>query len=224
MHSGRISNLRIIWWLLNQISMSNEKTEYYSDYLYIDRLLSCQHPRSLTHKTVPAHDEMLFIYLVHQAFELWFKQVIWEIDYVREMLNKERINDNSEEMYYIVHRLQRVMSILRLINQHFEILDTMQPLDFLEFRNLLQPASGFQSKQFRLVEAKIGLKMQARHEPTHYKNAEIHKGGFNSSDFATIEQAENEPTLLGGLKNWLRRMPFLKDEMWVNTIYVYIRR
>ena len=77
------------------------KVEYYSDYLYIDKLLSCQHPRSLTDKTVPAHDEMLFI-IVHQAFELWFKQSIYEIDYVRDTLSKNNINDNSEEMFRIV--------------------------------------------------------------------------------------------------------------------------
>lgn len=190
-----------------------EKIEYYSDYLYINELLACQHPRSLTYKTVAAYDEMLFI-IVHQAFELWFKQTIYELDNVRETLKKDVISDNSEEMYRMTNRLERVIKILRLINQQFEVLDTMQPLDFLEFRNLLQPASGFQSKQFRLIEAKLGLKMSVRHNSQHYKNTDTHKGGFNQSDFEEIEKAETEPTLLEGLKKWLNRMPFLQNEMW----------
>ncbi|MEO6038050.1 MAG: tryptophan 2,3-dioxygenase family protein [Saprospiraceae bacterium] len=194
---------------------------YYSDYLHIDRLLSCQHPRSFnTEQTSPAHDEMLFI-IVHQAFELWFKQSIYEIDYVRATLSKNNINDNSEEMFRIVHRLQRVVSILRHANQQFEILETMQPLDFLEFRNLLTPASGFQSKQFRLIEAKLGLKMAVRHDQEHYKNTEKHKGGFSQEDFEEIENAENHITLLQGLKNWLARMPFLHHAYWEDYIPQY---
>lgn len=124
-------------------------------------------------------------------------------------------------MYRMVNRLNRVITIFRHVNSQFEILDTMQPLDFLDFRNLLNPASGFQSKQFRLIEAKLGLKMQVRHDSTHYKNTETHKGGFKVDDFDEIENAEKEITLLDGLKNWLNRMPFLETSLWSEYTPIY---
>lgn len=181
------------------------KPLYYSDYLELNKILDAQHPKSESVKE-PVHDEMLFI-IVHQAFELWFRQIIHELDYVREQL-QNKIDDNSETMALIVQRLQRVIKIFNVINQQFDILETMTPLDFLEFRNLLYPASGFQSRQFREIEAKIGLIMNKRHAPEEYKKF------FTGEDFIKVNAAETSHTIFEGLKGWLSRMPFLAEEYW----------
>ena len=128
----------------------------------------------------PAHDEMLFI-VIHQAFELWFKQIRFELDYVCTVFSKEHINDNSEDLNLVVHRLHRVVKILDLLNEQVGILDTMTPLDFLEFRNLLTPSSGFQSLQFRLIEAQLGLRVDQRHQAAYYKRTG--EGGLSTSRF-----------------------------------------
>ncbi|MFN9783927.1 MAG: tryptophan 2,3-dioxygenase family protein, partial [Sphingobacteriales bacterium] len=80
------------------------KELYYTDYLELDKILDAQHPQSDKPGNHPAHDEMLFI-VIHQAFELWFKQILFELDYVRKVFSKERINDNSEDMNLVLHRL-----------------------------------------------------------------------------------------------------------------------
>src|SRR6476660_1708329 len=140
-----------------------ERSMYYRDYLQLEKILDAQHPESFKDGNEPAHDEMLFI-IIHQAYELWFKQILFEIDFVLKVFKKPAIDDNSEDLNLVRHRLNRVNKILQLLNLQVGILDTMTPLDFLEFRNLLTPASGFQSLQFRLLEARLGLNMEHRHE------------------------------------------------------------
>ena len=184
---------------------------YYKDYLQLSGILGSQHPRSFEPGQEPAHDEMLFI-IIHQAFELWFKQVLFELDYVCSVFGKEKINDNSEDMNLALHRLKRVEKILGLLNQQVTILDTMTPMDFLEFRNLLTPASGFQSVQFRLLEARLGLEMDKRHHADYYKRT--NQGGFNQNDYDTINQVEHAPTLIKLINNWLERMPFFEMDHW----------
>ncbi len=193
--------------------MDTKKPLYYSEYLQLDKILDAQHPKSAVNGKDAAHEEMLFI-IVHQAFELWFKQVRHELCSIIESLHKERIDDNTDEMSVIVQRLYRVIKIIRLMNKQFEVLETMKPLNFLDFRNYLYPASGFQSKQFRIVEAMLGLKMQSRHMPEHYKNVCTHAGGFNQDDYAHITEAENDLSVLEGVKHWLARMPFFHPELW----------
>ncbi|MFY7900540.1 MAG: tryptophan 2,3-dioxygenase family protein, partial [Chitinophagaceae bacterium] len=141
---------------------------YYSDYLHLHKILDSQHPVSFEKENHSAHDEMLFI-IIHQAYELWFKQILYELDFVSSVFKKQLINDNSEDLNLVRHRLQRVIKILGLLNEQIGILDTMTPLDFLEFRNLLTPASGFQSVQFRLIESKLGLQLPNRHQADYYK-------------------------------------------------------
>jgi tryptophan 2,3-dioxygenase len=191
--------------------MEPKKPLYYSDYLQLEKILTAQHPKS-AEDGKEAHEEMLFI-IVHQAFELWFKQVRHELSSIIESLHKERIDDNTE-MSVIVQRLYRIIKIIHLMNEQFEVLETMKPLNFLDFRNYLYPASGFQSKQFRVVEAMLGLKMDYRHMPEHYKNVCTHKGGFGQDDYAEITKAEEGLSLLQGVKNWLSRMPFFHKELW----------
>ena len=184
---------------------------YYSNYLELDKIIGSQHPVSFQSGHIPAHDEMLFI-IIHQAYELWFKQILFELDYVIKIFSKDKINDNSEELNLIHHRLNRVIKIMELLNQQVQILDTMTPLDFLEFRNLLTPASGFQSLQFRLIEARLGLEMQNRHRYEYYKRT--NEGGFSQNDYTHINEAEAEKNLLHLVNQWLERMPFFEQSFW----------
>src|SRR4030095_11006380 len=123
-----------------------------------------------------------------QAYELWFKQILFELEYAADVFSKEKINDNSEDLNLVRHRLGRVIRILELLNQQVSILDTMTPLDFLEFRNLLIPSSGFQSAQFRLIEATLGLAMDSRHQHEYYKR--MGAGGFSQEDYNRINRRE----------------------------------
>src|SRR5215471_8097107 len=97
---------------------------YYSDYLHLDKITGSQEPVSFKPGNQPAHDEMLFI-IIHQAYELWFKQILFELDYILKVFKKDRINDNSEDLNLVLHRLRRVIKIVELLNQQVSILDTM---------------------------------------------------------------------------------------------------
>jgi tryptophan 2,3-dioxygenase len=154
---------------------------------------------------------MLFI-IIHQVYELWFKQILFELDLVRHIFIRGRINDNSGDLSKAVQKLKRIGKILELINQQVGVLETMTALDFLEFRNLLLPASGFQSKQFRLIEAKLGLKMEQRHKKKYYKSTR--RGSLSQSDLQEVDQAEGESTLKQLIVQWLERMPFFHEEYW----------
>ena len=187
-----------------------EKKMYYSDYLELDKILDAQHPESFKIDQ-PAHDEMLFI-IVHQAYELWFKQILFELEFVCNVFKKNKIDDNSEDLNLVRHRLRRIIRILELLNQQVGLMDTMTPLDFLEFRNLLTPSSGFQSLQFRLVEARLGLTMDLRHNHEYYKRT--NEGGFTRENLQKINDIEAEESLIQLINNWLERMPFFEDEFW----------
>ena len=186
-------------------------TQYYGDYLGIDRLLELQKPLSLRDGKVMAHDEMLFI-IIHQAYELWFKQILHEITACKEVLSQPAADDDGPDMNVVVHRLKRVVEIWKLLNHQVDVLETMTPLDFLEFRELLHGASGFQSKQFRKIEASLGLEMENRFRPDYYKHTQF--GGLNEKDFAEITAFEKQPSLLQMVENWLERMPFFEEEFW----------
>ena len=183
---------------------------YYSDYIELDKILNSQHPRSFE-SVEDGNDEMLFI-IIHQAYELWFKQIIFELDLARNIFIRGDINDNSADMSNVVHKLKRIGKILELINQQVGVLETMTALDFLEFRNVLLPASGFQSKQFRLIEAKLGLKMEQRYKTEYYKHTR--RGSLSESDLREVNQAESESTLKELIIEWLERMPYLDERYW----------
>jgi tryptophan 2,3-dioxygenase len=184
---------------------------YYGDYLHLENILGSQHPKSFEAGQVPAHDEMLFI-IIHQAYELWFKQILFELDFITGVFKKEKIDDNSEDLNLVRHRLQRVIQIMQLLIQQVHILDTMTPLDFLEFRNLLTPSSGFQSLQFRLVEATLGLELDKRHQKEYYKRT--NEGGFTATDYQSLNETEHKQTVLQLINRWLDRMPFFEPEYW----------
>jgi tryptophan 2,3-dioxygenase len=118
----------------------------YATYLKIDELLALQQPRSRG----PEHDEMLFI-VIHQVYELWFKELLHEFDRVRRLLE-------DDEPHRAQHTLKRILTILKVLVAQLDILETMTPLEFLSFRERLDAASGFQSDQFRQIEFVLGLK------------------------------------------------------------------
>jgi tryptophan 2,3-dioxygenase len=183
---------------------------YYSDYIELDKILNSQHPRSFE-SMEKGNDEMLFI-IIHQVYELWFKQILFELDLVRQIFIQDRINDNSDDLSKVVQKLKRIGKILELIDQQVSVLETMTALDFLEFRNVLLPASGFQSKQFRLIEAKLGLKMEQRYKKEYYKYTR--RGSLSEGDMQDVDQAESEPTLKELIVGWLERMPYLEEQYW----------
>ncbi len=184
---------------------------YYHSYLQLDQILNSQSPISFQAGNQPAHDEMLFI-VIHQAYELWFKQIIFELDYVMHVFDKPSIDDNSDELNLVRHRLERIIKVWQLLNQQIHMLDTMTPLDFLEFRNLLTPSSGFQSVQFRLIEAKLGLRLPQRHQSDYYKRT--NEGGLSQKDFETLNATEEDQNLLQLINNWLERIPFFENSFW----------
>src|SRR2546429_6029271 len=120
----------------------------YSSYLKIDDLLSLQQPRS----EGPEPDEMLFI-VIHQVYELWFKELLHEFDRVRRLLE-------DDEPHRAQHTLKRILTILKVMVAQLDILETMTPLEFFSFRQRLEAASGFQSDQFRQIEFLLGEKSE----------------------------------------------------------------
>jgi tryptophan 2,3-dioxygenase len=178
---------------------------YYQDYLQLDKILGAQEPES-DRQGQPAHDEMLFI-VIHQAYELWFRQLLFETESVISILGRPALNDNSPELQTIVHRLSRCATILKVLVHQMDIMETMTPMDFLDFRDKLRPASGFQSWQFKLLEAKLGLKYEHRYGQQYYLSQ------LRGPEIDRIRSAEKESSLLQLLNSWLERMPFPPAEM-----------
>ena len=184
---------------------------HYHEYLQLDKILNAQMRESEKAK-LPAHDEMLFI-IIHQSYELWFKQLHFEADSIVEIMAQPHLNDNSPELQTVVHRLNRVNTILQLLVQQIEVMETMTPMDFLEFRDMLRPASGFQSWQFKQLEAKLGLKFEHRHGKEYYT------AQLKPEHVELIKRAEAGPSLLYLLNLWLERMPFFREEaLWKDFI------
>jgi aminocarboxymuconate-semialdehyde decarboxylase len=153
----------------------------YSSYLKVPELLELQQPQS----SPPHHDEMLFI-LVHQTYELWFKELLHDLDAVVANLRSAGAAPQSrDEVYEAARLLRRCTEITRVLVEQFTILETMLPTHFLAFRGLLEPASGFQSEQFREIEFLCGLKdekMLRYHRPT-------------AEAYASLKRRLEEPSL-----------------------------
>ncbi|MDX6260399.1 MAG: tryptophan 2,3-dioxygenase, partial [Kribbellaceae bacterium] len=146
----------------------------YGSYLRLEQLLDQQRLES----DPPAHDELLFI-TVHQVYELWFKQVLHEMTASRDAML-------SGQLWKAQHLLRRVHTIERTLIQQVDVLETMTPQDFGEFRHRLSPASGFQSVQFREIEFLSGAK-----DPSFVKRFR----GLSVAEQSRLEQRLAEPTL-----------------------------
>ncbi len=192
-----------------------KKAVYYAQYLQLDKITGAQEPESFKEGAPPAHDEMLFI-IIHQAYELWFKQILFEVNSVIDIMNKPVLNDNSPEMQTVVHRLRRVVTILKVLVQQIDIMETMTPMDFLDFRDMLRPASGFQSYQFKVMEAKLGLKFDHRHGQGYYTSQ------LKEQDITVIKDAEKGMSVIELINAWLERMPFVKEDFWKGYEQIYV--
>ncbi len=118
----------------------------YSSYLNLDELLALQRPRS----SPPEHDEMIFI-ITHQAYELWFKLQLHELEKVRD-------DFRTDHLYGAIATFKRVRTIMKVMVEQVDILETLTPMSFNSFRDRLETASGFQSTQFREFEFLLGYK------------------------------------------------------------------
>ncbi|MGH2710693.1 MAG: tryptophan 2,3-dioxygenase, partial [Actinomycetota bacterium] len=163
----------------------------YGSYLRIRDLLDLQLPQSKP----AAHDETLFI-IVHQAFELWFREMIFELEAIRELMF-------AQDPQRARHLLHRVHTIERLLVEQIEVLETMSPQDFLEFRSNLNPASGFQSVQFREIEFLGGLKERG-----------FLQMAADEEDRERLQRRFNEPTLWDGFCHLLEKngLPMPSDD------------
>ena len=175
---------------------------YYADYIGLDRLLSSQKLRS-AEAGKPAHDETLFI-IVHQTYELWFKQIIHELDSILRVFGNQYVDE--KHIGVAVLRLSRITEIQKLLIEQVRVIETMTPLDFLDFRDYLYPASGFQSYQFRLIENKMGI------SPEHrlLYNKEAYYSNLSPEHQKIVRETESQPSLFGLVEKWLERTPFLE--------------
>ncbi len=176
----------------------------YSSYLQLEKLLSSQSPITKG-SAAPAHDEMLFI-IVHQVYELWFKEILTELDSVRSLFMAEYISET--EIGKAVARLERVTKIQNILLEQLAVLETMTPLDFLDFRDQLNPSSGFQSVQFRLIENKLGLKPEKRLAFTKHAYHSV----LSDEEKEIVRRSEDEASLFELVDQWLARTPFLQFE------------
>src|SRR5215831_3804250 len=158
----------------------------YKGYLKLDELLHLQQPLA----DPPSHDETLFI-VVHQVFELWFKLLLHEIDRIFALLDEDDVIE-SERL------TRRLTSIVRLFIPKLSVLETMLPSDFIEFRDRLKPASGFQSVQFREIEFASGLKDR--------RYFAMFKGDPGAT--ARLEKRFSEPTFWDHFVGLLRRQGY----------------
>ena len=155
----------------------------YGSYLRIDELLDQQRLLS----DPPAHDELLFIQ-IHQVFEVWFKQILVELETIRDSMFES-------DLHSARHLLQRVHAIQRVLVQQIEVLETMSPQDFLKFRTHLSPASGFQSVQFREIEFISGAK-----DPAYIDRLDL-----EAHERERLERRLSEPSLWEGFAASLER-------------------
>jgi len=172
----------------------------YGDYLKIDQLLNAQEPESAKFGA-EAHEEMLFI-ITHQTFELWFKQVLHEVGSIIGLLDRPYIPES--DMGVVLHRLRRTNAIMEHLAKQFTLMETMTASQFMEFRAYLNPASGFQSAQFRVLERSLGLPEQRRVLRNYMDSLPPQERA------AVDEQTTGHTTLFGAVERWLQQMPFME--------------
>ncbi len=161
----------------------------YGSYLKIDELLGLQQPLSRPRH----HDEMLFI-VIHQVYELWFKQLLHEIDATAAALDRD-------DLLRVAKNFRRIHAVQRLLEQQVDILETMTPQEFNQFRDHLNPASGFQSVQFRELEFACGVR----------RTDVLQWIELDAAQRARIQARAEAPSLYDRVKALLRRRSFAVD-------------
>jgi tryptophan 2,3-dioxygenase len=152
----------------------------YAEYLKLDRLLALQEPGT-------DHDEMLFI-VIHQVYELWFKEMLHELDYLQRLLAAGDLPRSG-------HAMKRLLTILKVLVAQIDILETMTPLEFLSFRTRLESGSGFQSAQFRELEFVLGQK----------RLSAVEQVPAGSAERARLERRYGAPTVWDSFAAFLAR-------------------
>lgn len=173
----------------------------YASYLKLDQVLSAQVLESQKRGKI-AHDEMLFI-VIHQTYELWFKQILYELDIIQEIFGGKIVDD--ADLGRAVHAAERIVKVLQLLVSQIDVLETMTPMDFLEFRDLLMPASGFQSEQFRMLEIRMGLKQEDR---LAYNDASFDTV-LDTAARSRVRTQSAKASLRDQVDGWLARTPFV---------------
>lgn len=168
------------------LPFENDDNFTYGNYLMIPELLSLQQCVSIDDDTgEPEHDETLFI-IIHQVYELWFKQILHELDYIVSLLDDHKVNGAS-------HHLKRVLKIMKTLVGQLDVLETMTPAEFASFRSFLANASGFQSAQFRELEFLLGIKDR------------IQLDWFTGDEGARLAERFEAPTIWDAFVNVLYR-------------------
>ncbi|TAL40199.1 MAG: tryptophan 2,3-dioxygenase [Alphaproteobacteria bacterium] len=169
----------------------------YKSYLALETLLQAQKPLS------PAHDEMMFVVL-HQTYELWFKLILFELDRVQKIFGAKTVGD--ADLRLVSASLSRVVNIMQLLVRQLDIMETMTPLDFLDFRHVFRSASGFQSMQFRELEVRLGLRADDR---VGYDGKSF-ESFLSEEDREQLHRIMKRPALLDQVGGWLARTPFVE--------------
>lgn len=187
--------------------MANNNPTYW-EYLHLQQLLSLQNGVETTEENV-SNDELNFI-IVHQTLELWFKLILKELQLARDELSAAFVKE--EKIPFVVHHLTRVNEIFKIAKDHFAIMETLTPQDFLAFRPKLGTASGFQSIQLRQIEILMGLEegiMVKLGDKTAHKILEsaVESVPGGKELWAKVLQTKSEETFKQALEKWLYRTP-----------------
>lgn len=188
---------------------SKRPWDQYGEYLSVDKILNAQNLRSNAAGD-PIHDEMLFIQF-HQIYELWFKQVLFELDDIQARFSSNIVDDS--DMHPILVYMGRITEIFKQMESMVDVLETMPPQSFTDFRDYLESGSGFQSLQFRLIEVRLGLRRDDRF-PVFHGQFDDH---LREESRKAISAAEKKETLYDQIEHWLERTPFIEQsgyEFW----------
>lgn len=185
-----------------------ESAPNYTDYLKLGEMLKLQGGLE-NDEAVLIPDELLFI-VVHQALELWFKIVNRELRLARDHLAAPKVAE--ETVPHVVHHLRRINRVLELAVDHFKVMETLTPQDFLGFREKITPASGFQSSQMREMEILLGIKAKKRVrygkvDPIEHLEKLSGDSKAGEDAWEKIQAVQAEQTFQEALRTWLYRTP-----------------
>jgi tryptophan 2,3-dioxygenase len=182
----------------------------YGSYLQLEQLLGAQHLESQVEDGVPAHDELLFI-TIHQVYELWFQQLLHEATAARDAMLASGRDGGRRQLWWAQHLLQRMHVIERVLVHQVDVLETMTPQDFLQFRQALAPASGFQSVQFRELEFLSGAQ-----DPSFVRRFK----GLTDDERQRLQRRLDEPTLWDAFLRVLdgHGLPVGDDEQVIDAV------